>query len=243
MNRIRISPSLGLLAVLVSLPPALISQEIGTLLGTVMDESSRAPLMGAVVSIPDLETTAFTNSDGHFRFEHIPTGDVSVRVEHMAHVTLVEFVTVDANEVTFAHFTLSPVAFVLDQLNVIADRDRPEPPGSPFDELEPTLSQSSQNAMQLLTARFPSLSITSSGGTSGAEKRVLIRGIRSMMMGNSPQLYVDGVLSDLRILDNIPATDVRNIRVLRGAAASSQYSYASNGVILVETRRGKLGGG
>ena len=74
-------------------------------------------------------------------------------------------------------------------------------------------------------------------------KRVQLRGVRSVMIDNAPFLYVDGVRAEISLLATISAWDVKSIRVLRGPSASSLYPNASNGVIVVETRRGRIGGG
>ena len=47
----------------------------------------------------------------------------------------------------------------------------------------------------------------------------------------------------LHTLETIPASQVRQIRILRGPAAAAQYSESANGVILIETRRGGLEAG
>ena len=76
------------------------------------------------------------------------------------------------------------------------------------------------------------------------------------MSSNAPAIYLDGVRIDDRssalpgsrepqafhTLELIPASEVKQIRVLRGPAASARYAGAANGVILIETRRGDSGG-
>ena len=60
------------------------------------------------------------------------------------------------------------------------------------------------------------------------------------MGNNQPSLYIDGVRGDLELLAELPSTDVVRVQVLRGPSASALYQDAVNGVILVETIRGRL---
>lgn len=237
----RIPPLLLGLALAVGAP--LSGQANGSVVGVVVAEDGRAPLAGAKVSLVDAQLTAVTDSAGQFTLQGLPEGEWSVKVEHLSHVSVIESVAIASGEVTFVQFALSPVAFLLEQLEVIANRLPPPPPGTAFSEMEASETDFSGTAMEMLVARFPSLTVTGGGGSGERHTRVQLRGNRSVMVSNEPLLYVDGVAAEMSLLSTIPSAEVKVIRVLRGSSAATLYPNASNGVIIVETRRGAVGGG
>ena len=92
-----------------------------------------------------------------------------------------------------------------------------------------------------------------SGQGVGQGPAIQIRGVSSFQGGTYPRVYLDGILIDsdgpaasptgqgnvLNVLESIPAGNVVRIRVLSGPAATTQFPFGANGVILVETRRGQ----
>ena len=70
--------------------------------------------------------------------------------------------------------------------------------------------------------------------------RVTLRGNRSILGNNQALLVFDGIQLPITYLTLINPEDVANVTVLKGASASALYgSAASNGVLIVTTRRGK----
>jgi len=96
-------------------------------------------------------------------------------------------------------------------------------------------------------------------GTAGPQssQRILIRGNTSLSGNNQPIFVIDGIIieNDIKIGDkfdrdfgndikNLNFDDFETVSVLKGAAATALYgSRASNGVILITTKKGKKGGG
>lgn len=99
--------------------------------------------------------------------------------------------------------------------------------------------QSTTNALQALQGQTPGVQISSTSGQPGEGLKVVIRGIGSTG-GSNPLYIVDGVLtSDITYLNN---SDIESISVLKDAASAAIYgSQASNGVVLVTTKKGKKG--
>jgi TonB-linked SusC/RagA family outer membrane protein len=93
------------------------------------------------------------------------------------------------------------------------------------------------NALQALQGQAAGLQITSTSGQPGEGLNVVIRGIGSTS-GSSPLYVVDGILTgDISYLNN---SDIESISVLKDAASAAIYgSQASNGVVLVTTKKGK----
>jgi TonB-linked SusC/RagA family outer membrane protein len=97
------------------------------------------------------------------------------------------------------------------------------------------------NLSNALAGRLSGVTITQNAGTPGRESSIRVRAVGTF--NNSNPLYViDGVVSDKFAFDGLSAEEVENVTVLKDGAAASIYgSRAANGVILVTTRRGKIG--
>jgi TonB-linked SusC/RagA family outer membrane protein len=95
------------------------------------------------------------------------------------------------------------------------------------------------NAIQALQGQSPGVQITSTSGQPGESLNVVIRGIGSTS-GSNPLYVVDGILTgDISYLNN---ADIESISILKDAASAAIYgSQASNGVVLVTTKKGKRG--
>lgn len=218
------------------------AQDGGSIVGEVVDNVTLEPVVGATITVVSRELTAATNEDGHFSLRGVPPGNISVRVEQLGYITIVGEVEVRSNSVTFVQFPLSPMAFLLDELRVVADRPEDEvEDGGSYTEIIPDESDSARNALELLTTRVPSLMVRTDaiGGTTRSEIR--IRGNASVSQSNMPSIYIDGARADIVYLEDLSATEVRRIRVLRGPSAASLYPDAANGVILVDTWRTRGG--
>ena len=225
----------------ISLNPSARAQQLGSIVGSVTDQMTLAPLVGASVSVIDHELSAVTNEDGHFTIAGIPAGDVSVRMEHLDHIAVVVQVAVPAREVAFIQAELSPLAFVLGGLRVVTEpfpEDRGG--GSAVTEFQPTEAESAYSAMELLRARVPSMQLYGGESRGGMKTHIQLRGSGSVMYSTQPSLYIDGIKASLELLADLPSVDVRRMRVLKGPSASSQYPDAVNGVILVDTWRGRI---
>lgn len=97
------------------------------------------------------------------------------------------------------------------------------------------------NVTQGLQGLSAGVQVVNSSGRPGADANIVIRGLGSLSVTNSPLYVVDGVPSDAPLSAYSPS-DIESITVLKDAAATSLYgSRAGNGVILITTKRGKAG--
>lgn len=102
---------------------------------------------------------------------------------------------------------------------------------------------------QLIAGKVAGVSITSNGGAPGAGSVIRVRGGASLNASNDPLIVVDGLpLSGNNIygasnsLSLINPNDIASFTVLKDAAATAIYgSRASNGVLLITTRKGSSG--
>ncbi|MEJ2904908.1 SusC/RagA family TonB-linked outer membrane protein [Pedobacter panaciterrae] len=120
------------------------------------------------------------------------------------------------------------------------------------------------NLMSGLQGKVAGVDISATSGSPGGSSKTVIRGFSSIAGNNQPLYVIDGVpvnnsrpgdaspvnsLGDLKenydfgnAANDINPGDIETISILKGAAASSLYgSRASNGVILITTKKGKAG--
>lgn len=98
--------------------------------------------------------------------------------------------------------------------------------------------RSTSNASVALQGLIPGVTVVQSSGQPGADgANITIRGTGSLNSSTSPLILIDGVEGDI---NNIDLNSIESISVLKDAASASIYgSRASNGVILVTTKRSK----
>jgi TonB-linked SusC/RagA family outer membrane protein len=108
---------------------------------------------------------------------------------------------------------------------------------------EEIAKQVASNPAEALQGRAAGVQVLSSGGSPGASPQILIRGITTANASTNPLIVIDGILQpDGTSLNSVNAQDVENFQILKDAAASAIYgSRASNGVIIISTKRGKEG--
>ena len=93
------------------------------------------------------------------------------------------------------------------------------------------------NIVQSLSGRVAGVEVTQNSGIPGNAANIRIRGVASLN-GNTPLFVIDGVIVD-KIDTNINTNDIKNISILKDAAATSIYgSRAANGVIIINTNDG-----
>ena len=103
---------------------------------------------------------------------------------------------------------------------------------------------------QLIAGKVAGVSITSNGGSPGAGSVIRIRGVASLNASNDPLIVIDGLpFSGINIygtsnaLSLVNPNEIESFTVLKDAAATAIYgSRASNGVILITTKKGVPGG-
>ena len=95
------------------------------------------------------------------------------------------------------------------------------------------------NVSNALQGTMAGVTVTSSNGQPGKDAgKINIRGIGTLG-GTDPMVVVDGIISTM---DNVNPNDIDNISVLKDAASAAIYgSRASNGVVLITTKKGKAG--
>ena len=95
---------------------------------------------------------------------------------------------------------------------------------------------------EMLRGRAAGLQVTTSSGRPGSAPDIKIRGTRSISAGNEPLYIIDGTPATAAEFGTLNADDVSSVEILKDAAAQAIYgARASDGVILVTTKRGAEG--
>lgn len=215
------------------------TQQLKSVSGKVTD-SSGGPLPGVSIVVKGTTNGAITDGKGNYSLSNIPEN-----------ATLqFSFVGMKTQEIAIAGKT--SVNVVLDEKTIGLDevvaigygtQKRSDITGSVASVSSERLEQiPNTNFGQALQGAVPGLTITTnSAGAEGGDMSILVRGRNSIGANNSPLIVLDGIPYSGNISEINP-DDISSIEVLKDASAAAIYgSRGSNGVILVATKRGKLG--
>lgn len=220
------------------------AQETAVLEGTVFDAVTLEPLEGVTVSILGREGESVTGAMGAFALEDLPAGEHQIRVRRSGYTSSVEDVAVQGGARNYIQLSVVELSAVLDELLVRGQREERR-----MSEIRSDDDQAANTAADLLRAKLPGMYMSQGGVGVGSAFR--IRGMSSLTVHNPPLIIVDGVRVNavgssvggrgqipMSILDEIPASEVESIEVLKGPATAVRYPESADGVVLVTTRRG-----
>ena len=224
--------------------------------GTVVSGEDGEPIVGASVKVSGTKTGTITDVDGKFAL-NVPEGTKLV-VTYLGMLPK----TVNASVSGAMKIKLDPDNRVLDEVVVTAMGITREKKALGYasqvldaKDLNTSGTSSLASAMQ---GKLTGVDIRTSSGAPGASAQIVIRGARSFDGNNTPLYVVDGMpisstpdfstKESVTGADNASRTidlnpdDIESINVLKGQAASALYGIrASNGVILITTKRGSKG--
>ncbi|OOG62657.1 TonB-dependent receptor [Flavobacterium sp. A45] len=93
---------------------------------------------------------------------------------------------------------------------------------------------------EMLRGKAAGVQVTLADGGPGSSSSIQIRGKKSISGSNDPIVIADGVV--IGNINDVNANDIASMEILKDAAAQSMYgARAANGVILITTKKGKLG--
>jgi TonB-linked SusC/RagA family outer membrane protein len=232
------------LIMLLAVLPAM-AQSI-TVQGVVVDQSDE-PIIGASVAIKGKPGSgAITDVDGKF----------SISVPNLKSILIFSYVGMVSKEI---QVTSKPMAIVLvedtnvlDELVVVGygQMKKSDMTGAVVSVNQDAIKKSVPTSIdQVLQGRAAGVQIQSNSGTPGASTSIRIRGINSLNATNQPIFVIDGVVIDSSTddensnpLSGINPSDIVSMDVLKDASATAIYgSRASNGVIMITTKKGQKG--
>ncbi|MFD1770227.1 SusC/RagA family TonB-linked outer membrane protein [Sphingobacterium suaedae] len=248
MNRftLRMVMALGLLMLLSSVTVA----QTALLRGRVVDNEGNG-IPGATVSLVSRQLSTSTSAEGAYSLENIPPGQYRIIASMMGYESSEKQVELHAGD-NGLDFTMLTSTSNLDEVVVIGYGTQKK--GELTGALTTISSKDFQQGAitspeQLIVGKVAGVQITSGGGQPGAGSTIRIRAGASLNASNDPLIVVDGVpLSTGSIsgvanpLSLINPADIETFTVLKDANATAIYgSRASNGVILITTKKGISG--
>ena len=222
--------------------------QTGNVAGTVVDEVTRAPLIGAQVVVGD--DGSVTDEGGRFSITDVPAGVHVLRVIQLGYAEATRTITVTQGQTTVLELALGQEAIELGELVVIGYGQQST------NELTSSIDQIGTEEFntgrvvspeQLIQGKVAGVNIIDSGEPGGGIA-VRIRGGTSIAASNDPLYVVDGVplqvggglSSGRNPLNFLNPADIESMTILKDASATAIYgSRGANGVVLIETRGGR----
>lgn len=206
--------------------------------GYVTDGTTGEPLPGVNVFVEGTTTGTVTDMDGQYHLE-IPDSNSELVFSYVGYIT--ERVMVEGQHII--NVNLNPDLEALDEVVVVGygTQERATLTGSVASVGGATLVESpSVNLSNSFSGRIPGLIALNRSGEPGEDfSELLIRG-RSTLGDSSPLIVIDGV-AGREGLNQINSNDIESVSVLKDASAAIYGAQAANGVILVTTKRGRIG--
>ena len=212
----------------------------GAIKGQVKDASGE-PVMGATITANG-KTLGITDMDGNFSIDAAPGTNLTFTYLGMTPKT------VQASKSMI--ITMVDDSKALNEVVVIGyGRVKKNDLTGSVTAIKPDeLSKGiTNNASDMLVGKIAGVDVQTAGGTPGAGAQIRIRGGASLSASNDPLYVIDGLPIDnntangmSNILAMINPNDIESFTVLKDASATAIYgSRASNGVIIITTKKGR----
>ena len=233
----------ALLLCILLLPATLMAQS--TVKGTVTDKANAMPLPGVNVLVKGTTTGTSTDFDGKYTLNNVNNGDVIV----FSYLGFITQEIVYSGQATI-DVSMSEDAAQLDEIVLIGygATTKQDATGAVDKVNSEDFNRGAIVApQQLIAGKAAGVNVTPGGGAAGGGAEIRIRGGASLSANNSPLIVVDGLPLDQRgvqgnanALNAINPADIEDFVVLKDASATAIYgSRASNGVILITTKKGR----
>ncbi len=220
--------------------------QTGAVTGVVTDAGDGSPLPGATIVVKGTTLGTATDIDGKYSINVQPN---QVLVFQYVGYTSQE-VTVQPN--TTVDMALQSSAQSLEGVVVIGygTVKKQDATGSVSVVSDQDFNKGAiTNPVSLISGKVAGVQITSDNGAPGGANTIRIRGGSSLNANNNPLIVIDGIVTSgeggsgsRSALNAVNPSDIETFTVLKDASATAIYgSRASNGVILITTKKGKKG--
>ena len=204
--------------------------------GTVLNAGTSQPVAGASVTIKGAKTGIATNDEGVFSLS-VPGSAVLV-ISAVGYEPL----EVSANS-NLSGIMLSPVQQNMEQVVVIGygTQKKSDLTGAISSVSNETLVRGgNNNTVGAMQGTVSGVNIIKNNNKPGGGYSIDMRGLSSISSSTTPLIVIDGVPG--ANLDMMNPDDIEKIDILKDASATAIYgSRGANGVVIVTTKRGKLG--
>lgn len=212
-----------------------------TVTGTVKAKEDGLPIPGVSVKVKEIPNLgAQTTSDGKF----------SIRVPSNAKTLVFSYIGYNSQEVVIrsnnVNVSLESNATSLNEVVVTAGgvsiQRRQQGNQATTVKAEELTQAKAFNVASALTGKVAGLQVNAVSSGVNPNIRLVLRGNRSLLGNNQALVVVDNVIVPSSVLGNLNPEDIEDVQVLNGAGAASLYgSDASNGALIITTKKGKKG--
>ena len=204
--------------------------------GTVTDDTGEA-LPGATILVKGQSNGTITDVDGSYAMNVNPTDvliisfvgylPVEVKVGKQTTISVqLESDLTSLSEVVVVGYGTTKKSDLISSVASVKTEEMMKVPSTDIGEM--------------LRGKAPGLLISVGNAEPGSSSNIQLRGQRSLQGGNSPIVIADGVI--IGSINDVNPNDIASMEILKDAAAQAIYgARASNGVILITTKRGKAG--
>lgn len=208
-----------------------------TIKGTISDKTG--PIIGANVIIKGTTNGVITDIDGNFTLENVKKGDI-LQVSFIGYSTKEIKISNNNN----LHIQLDEDTQSLEEVVVVGygSQRKSDLTGGVTAVGEDKLGLvSTNNLMDKLAGQIPGLNISTGNAQPGEDQTLRIRGNNSLTASNDPLIVMDGIPYS-GSLGDIDPDIIESMSVLKDASSAAIYgSRGSNGVILIQTKKGRQG--
>ena len=215
----------------------LVAQTQKSIKGTVLSADDGMPLPGASVIVKGTSNGASTDFDGKFMLS-VTNNATTLIVSYIGYKT--KEVAISSNDITIS---LAVDTNTLDEVVVVGygTQKRSDVTGAVSKvEMDNAIAIPTTNISEMIRGQAAGVQVTLGSARPGGTSNILIRGRNSIRGGNDPLIVLDGF--PIENINDVNPDDIASIEVLKDASAQAIYgARASNGVILVTTKKGKEG--
>ncbi|MBO4463583.1 MAG: TonB-dependent receptor [Prevotella sp.] len=204
--------------------------------GTVTDDQGEPVIGASVVEKGNPQNGAITNIDGQF--------NIKVNAGTPIVISYIGMVTQEVNAVNGMTIRMKEDTHTLQDVVVIGYGVQKKSVVTASiakvsaDDLDGKTRLRAEDALKGMAA---GVQVTSASGQPGAKSMIRIRGIGTIN-SSEPLYIIDGMPTDQNGMESVNPYDIESIEVLKDAASGAIYgARAANGVILVTTKKGKMG--
>ena len=221
--------------------------QTGRIEGTVRSAQTGDPVAGARVTVIGTAMVASTNENGYYAMEDVPVGTYNLRVRTIGFQSMtVTNQLVAAGLPTVVNFSLAVSILRIEGIVVTGVAEATQAVKLPFTVDQITTEDipvPATSAEESIRGKIAGARVIRGDGRPGRGAQVLLRGATSISTAgrsNEPLYVVDGVILVAgESLTDIDALNIREIEVVKGAAASALFgARAANGVVSIKTQRG-----
>lgn len=222
----------------------------GSISGSVTDDTN-GPVPGTILFLKGSSKNAVADSVGHYTIHGISAGSYVLVVRMAGFEAQEKAITVGSgnvelniqlktdtkglSEVVVIGYGTQKKSDLTGSIALVSTKDFNKGPAS--------------SPEQLITGKVPGVLITSNGGAPGSGSTIRVRGGASLNATNDPLVVIDGVpvengnvSGSSNALAMVNPNDIESFSVLKDASATAIYgSRASNGVVIITTKKGRAG--